>query len=54
MSTKAPPVGTTIQNCVFTAQAGKCQSHAVANAASRLADALVAQAKAVSDFSPSA
>jgi len=50
MGTKATPVGTTIQNCVFTAEAGKCQSPAVAAAASRLADALVAQARAVSDL----
>lgn len=44
------PTGTTIQHCTFTAAAGNCQSPEVASAASRLADALVAQAKAVSDI----
>jgi hypothetical protein len=42
---------TNIQHCNFVAEAGKIQSPEVVGAVTRLADALVAQAKAVSDLS---
>ena len=50
MKTKAAPQGTTIEHCNFVAESGKCQSPEVVWAVARLADALVAQAKAVSDL----